>query len=161
MAPRSKGIPEQSSVVMPRLFCRDPASEIDFCVGALGAVELGSRTGADGQIAHALLQIGPDMLMIESEWPTLPSRAPTPNGSSPVVIFVYVTDVDAAVERSSARGAKVLIPAQDQFWGDRVAWIMDPSGHVWTLATRVEETTEAERADRWSRIANAQPDATD
>ncbi len=42
MASRAKGIPENSSVVMPRLVCRDPAAAIDFCVGALGAVELGT-----------------------------------------------------------------------------------------------------------------------
>jgi PhnB protein len=49
-------------------------------------------------------------------------------------------------------GAKVLIPAKDQFWGDRTAWVMDPSGHVWTIATRIEEPTEQERKDRWSNI---------
>ncbi len=152
MASRPKGIPADSSVVMPRLVCRDPAGAIDFCVGTLDAVELSRRLGPNGEVAHALLTIGPDMLMIEAEWPTLPSRAPAPDGSSPVVIFVYVPDVDEAVQRGVARGAEVLVPAANQFWGDRIAWIMDPSGHVWTLATRFEETTEAERAARWSDI---------
>jgi PhnB protein len=46
----------------------------------------------------------------------------------------------------------VLTPVQDQFWGDRIGWVMDPSGHVWTIATRIEETSEEERRDRWSRI---------
>jgi PhnB protein len=100
---------------------------------------------------HALLTIGGEMVMIESEWPTLPSRAPAPDGSSPVMIFVYVPDVDQALERAVARGAKLLIPAQNQFWGDRSALIMDPSGHVWTVATRIEETSAQERTDRWSR----------
>ena len=89
--------------------------------------------------------------MIEGEWPSLPSRAPASDGSSPVVIFLYVEDVDRVVERASALGAETLVPAQDQFWGDRIAWIMDPSGHVWTLATRVEETTPDERDQRWSK----------
>jgi PhnB protein len=48
------------------------------------------------------------------------------------------------------------VPAQDQFWGDRVAWIMDPSGHVWTIATRIEETDESERNARWTRIMEDQ-----
>jgi PhnB protein len=104
-----------------------------------------------------LLTIGGEMIMIESEWPTLPSRAPVPDGSSPVMIFVYVPDVDQALEKAVARGAKILIPAQDQFWGDRSALIMDPSGHVWTVATRIEETTAQERKDRWSRILS-EPD---
>jgi PhnB protein len=51
-----------------------------------------------------------------------------------------------------AGGAKVLIPVTNQFWGDRTAWVMDPSGHVWTIATRVEEPTEEERQARLSRI---------
>ena len=48
------------------------------------------------------------------------------------------------IERCVAGGAKVLMPVADQFWGDRIAWIMDPAGHVWTVATRIEETTEEE-----------------
>ena len=59
------------------------------------------------------------MIMIEAEWPTLPSRAPRPDGSSPVVIYVYVQDVDATVARAVAGGAQVLVPAQNQFWGDQ------------------------------------------
>ena len=147
-----QGVPDDSSVVIPRLVCRDPAAAIAFCAGVLGAVELNRRPGPDGTVAHALMTIGPAMIMIEGEWPTLPSRAPKADGSSPVVIFVYVTDVDKTVERAIAAGAQVLVPLQDQFWGDRIAWIMDPSGHVWTLATRIEYTTTQERTDRWSAI---------
>jgi PhnB protein len=148
---RVKGIPDNSSVVIPRLVCRDVAAAIEFCTNTFGAVNLGHRPGPDGKPAHALLTIGPAMIMIEAEWPNLTSRAPTPDGSSPVVIFVYVENVDKTVERAVAGGAKVLIPVQNQFWGDRIGWVMDPSGHVWTIATRVEETSEDERRDRWSR----------
>ncbi len=155
MATKVKGIPEGASVVIPRLVCRDPAAAIEFCANTFGAVERVRRPGPDGNIAHALMMIGPAMVMIESEWPTLTSRAPKPDGSSPVVIFVYVEDVDQTVERAVAGGATVLIPAQDQFWGDRIAWIMDPSGHVWTIATRIEETTEQERKDRWSNVQDS------
>ena len=150
MRRRVKGIPDGASVVIPRLVCRDPAAEMEFCASAFGAVERVRRPAPDGTVAHGLMTIGPAMVMIESEWPTLTSRAPKPDGSSPVVMFVYVDDVDQTVERAIAAGAKILIPAQNQFWGDRTAWIMDPSGHVWTIATRIEETTEQERKERWS-----------
>lgn len=56
------------------------------------------------------------------------------------------------VERATANGARLLVAAQNQFWGDRTAWIMDPAGHVWTIATRVEEPTPHERATRWSSL---------
>ena len=145
-----KAIPDGASVVIPRLVCRDPAAAIDFCVRTFGAVERGRRPGPDGTVAHAMMTIGPAMLMIEGEWPTLSSRAPQLDGSSPVVIYVYVENVDETVARAIANGARVLVPAQNQFWGDRIAWIMDPSGHVWTVASRIEETTVQERTDRWS-----------
>ncbi len=115
---------------MPRLYCRDIAAEIDFCKDTFGAVEKLRRPGQDGAIAHALMTIGPAMIMIEAEWPGLPSRAPNLDGSSPVVIFVYVADVDKAMERAVAGGASVLMPLADQFWGDRMGVMMDPSGHV-------------------------------
>ena len=137
---------------MPRLFCRDPVAEIEFCVATFDAVELNRRPGPDGGVAHALLTIGPAMFMIESEWPGLRNRAPQLDGSSPIALYVYVENVDDAVAKATTRGAQVIEPAANQFWGDRTAWIMDSQGHVWTIATRIEETSEAERQERLARI---------
>jgi PhnB protein len=147
-----KPIPDGVPVVMPMLVCGDAAAEIDFCKAAFGAVELVRRPGPDGTVAHALVTIGAAMVMIEGEWPTLASRAPKPDGSSPVVLYVYVEDVDSVIERAVAAGARVLLPVKNQFWGDRTGRIVDPSGHVWTVSTRVEETSSAEREQRWSGI---------
>ena len=147
-----KAIPEGVPVVMPMLVCRDAAAAIDFCKSTFDAVELVRRPGPDGNVAHAALTIGGAMIMIEAEWPTLASRAPQPDGSSPVVIYVYVEDVDKVTERAMAAGARVLLPAKNQFWGDRTSRIIDPSGHVWTISTRVEETSSSERQERWSSI---------
>jgi len=152
MTAKVKPIPDNSSVVIPRLFCRDVASEIDFCKTAFGAAELSRRPGPDGTPAHALLTISGQMLMIDAEFPTLPTRAPAQDGTSPVVIFVYVENVDQAIERAVAAGAKILIPVKDQFWGDRTGWIMDPAGHVWTVASRIEEATAEQRDERWEKI---------
>src|SRR4029450_11337116 len=69
-----KGIPEGASVIIPRLVCREPAAAIDFCIGAFDAVERVRRPDPDGGVAHAMLTIGPAMLMIEREGPTLSSR---------------------------------------------------------------------------------------
>src|SRR3984893_3318351 len=147
-----KPIPDGVPVMMPMLVCRDPAAAIDFCKTTFGAMETVRRPGPDGTVAHAALTIGGAMIMIEAEWPTLASRAPLPDASSPVVIYVYVADVDKVVERAVAAGAKVLLPVKNQFWGDRTGRILDPSGHVWTISTRIEETTSQERDKRWSNI---------
>lgn len=152
MAEHRNRLPEHTSIVMPRLVCRDAAAEMGFCVRAFDAEELNRRLGPDGTVVHGLLSIGGEMIMIEGEWPSLPSRAPVPDGSSPVVIFVYVPDVDATIERAVANGARILVPLQNQFWGDRIAWIVDPAGHVWTVASRIEDTTAEERTARWKQI---------
>ena len=78
--------------------------------------------------------------MFHGEFASLASRAPLPDGSSPVVIYLYVEDVDSVAERAVAAGGKILLPVANQFWGDRVGRFIDPSGHVWNIATRVEET---------------------
>ena len=147
-----KPLPEGASVLIPRLFCREPVGEIEFCKTVFGAVEIVSRPGPDGKVLHALLTISGAMIMIEAEVPSLPSRSPAPDGSSPVVMYVYVGDVDATVARAVAAGAKVLFPVADQFWGDRMGWVMDPAGHTWTIATRIEETSAELKDERWEDI---------
>jgi PhnB protein len=122
------------------LICRDGASEIEFCKSAFGAVELSRRAGEGGIVVHATLAIGGAMIMIHGEFSGLASRAPQPDGSSSVVIYLYVEDVDATIAQAVGAGAKVLIPAADLPWGDRTGRIVDSSGHVWNVATRVEST---------------------
>lgn len=148
MSKPSKGIPEGVPVVIPRLFCSDPVAEIEFCKAAFGAEERVRRAGPDGNVAHALVTIGPAMVMIEAEWPGVASRPPRLDGSSPVVLYVYVDNVDDTVARAVAAGSKIVLPIENQFWGDRIAWVMDPSGHMWTIASRIEETTEELRQQR-------------
>jgi PhnB protein len=129
--------PDGGRLVVPMLVCRDAASEIDFCKSALGATELSRRPAPDGSVVHATLSIGGALIMVHGEFPNLASRAPASDGSSPVVIYVYVDDADAVIDRAVAAGARILIPAADQFWGDRVGRIIDPAGHVWNVAAKL------------------------
>jgi PhnB protein len=124
--------------VIPMLVCRDAAAEVEFCETAFGAVEFSRRQAPDGAVVHATLKIGATMLMIHDESPHLASRAPQSDGSSSVVIYLYVEDVDNVIDRAVAAGAKVLLPAANQFWGDRVGRIIDPAGHVWNVAARIK-----------------------
>jgi len=157
MSSKVKPIPDDSSVLIPRLFCRDPGTELEFCKNVFGAVERVRRPGPNGGVSHALMTVGPAMIMIESEWPNFANRAPAPDGSSPVAIFVYVEDVDKATKQAVANGGKIITPPANQFWGDRICWIMDPSFHVWTVASRVEETTEDQRQERLKKLLAGLP----
>ena len=124
---------------VPMLVCSDASAEIEFCKAAFGAVELSRRAADDGSVTHATLGIGELLIMVHGETSHLASRAPLGDGSSPVVIYLYLEDVDGVVEWAVGAGARVLTPVADQFWGDRMARIMDPVGHVWNLASRVEQ----------------------
>jgi PhnB protein len=127
------------TLVIPMLVCRDAAAEIDFCKSAFGAVELSRRSGQDGTVVHATLAIGGAMIMVHGETPNLASRAPQADGSSSVVIYLYLEGVDAVIERAVVAGARILLPATNMFWGDRVGRIIDPAGHVWNVATHIEQ----------------------
>ncbi len=135
-------------VVIPMLVCLDAASEIDFCKTAFGAVERSRRSAPDGTVVHATLTIGEAMVMVHGEFPALASRAPQPDGSSPVVVYIYVEDADTVIEQAVAAGARVLIPAANQFRGDRVGRIIDPSGHVWNVAMRAPEASAVQMEQR-------------
>ena len=140
---KAKPQPNALRALIPMLVCRDGAAEIDFCKAAFGAVELSRRAGADGEVVHASLAIGDAMIMIHGEFPNLASRAPELDGSSSVVNYLYVEDVDTTVGLAVAAGAKILTPIVDFPWGDRTGRIIDPSGHVWNVATRAESAPEA------------------
>ena len=127
---------DQFRGVIPMLVCADPAAEIAFCKAAFDAEELSRRAGPDGAVIHALLKIGATLLMIHDVSPHLASRAPELDGSSPVVIYNYVSDADACVQQATAAGARLLMPVATMPWGDRVGRILSPSGHVWNIANR-------------------------
>src|SRR5687768_4147665 len=98
------------------LVCRDAAAEIHFCTAAFGAAELSRYAAPSGAVIHATLRIGGAMIMVHGEVPQLASRAPASDGASPVVIYLYLPDVDAAIERAKSAGARVLTPTTDMFW---------------------------------------------
>lgn len=118
------------------LVCSNASDEIKFCQRAFGAVELSRRKAKDGSVIHATIKINESLIMIHNESSHLASRAPQPDGSSSVVIYLYGEEVDIVIERAVAEGARVLLPAEEQAWGDRVGRIVDPSGHVWNIASR-------------------------
>lgn len=126
-------------MLIPMLVCTDPEAEIQFCKAAFGATELSRRAAQDGHVIHATLMIHQSLLMVHDVSSHLASRPPGQDGSSPVVTYLYGEEVDPVIERAIAAGARVLLPAEDQFWGDRVGRIMDPAGHVWNIAARLSD----------------------
>jgi PhnB protein len=136
----------------PHAVVKGAAQAVQFYVEAFGARELYRLSEPDGKIGHAELAIGDGKLMLADEYPDWGALSPSSIGGSPVSMHLYVDDVDAIVERAAALGATVLRQAKDEFFGDRVATLVDPFGHRWQLATRKEEVTPAEMQKRWNQM---------
>jgi len=136
-----KPIPEGYHSVTPYLIFSDAPAAIAFYKKALGAEEVMRMADPGGKVQHAEIKIGDSHIMLADEHPEIQALSPKTVGGSPVSIHLYVEDVDAAVERAVAAGAKLVRPVADQFYGDRVGGIEDPFGYRWFIATRKEDLT--------------------
>ena len=141
-------IPQGMHSVTPHLICAGAAKAIDFYVKAFGATESARLPGPDGRLMHAAVRIGDSTVMLVDEMPEWGALSPKSLKGSPVTIHLYVDDVDAFVERAVKAGAKVTMPVEDAFWGDRYGKLEDPFGHHWSVATPVREVSmeEAQKA---------------
>lgn len=147
-----RSIPEGYHSLTPTLVCKGAARAIDYYKEVFHAKEITRMTGPGNSIGHAELQIGDSRLMLSDEFPGMASApGPTPITSS--AICLYTDNVDAVFERAVKAGAKVEMPLDNQFWGDRFGKIRDPFGHQWALAQHVEDVAPAEmerRAKAWT-----------
>jgi len=136
-----KPIPDRMHTLTPHLICDGAAQAIDFYVRAFGAVELMRLPGPDGRLIHAAIRIGDSTLMLMDEFPQYGSLGPNALKGTPVVLHLYVEDVDAMVARAVAAGATLRMAVADMFWGDRYGQVLDPYGHLWSVATHVRDLT--------------------
>jgi PhnB protein len=149
----AKAIPEGMHSITPHIIVNGAAKAIDFYKKVFGAEMVGPpSTGPDGKIMHALLKIGDSHLMMADEFPKGCTRSPQSLGGTPVVLTLYVPDVDATWKKATDNGAKVVFPVSDQFWGDRYGQVQDPFGHVWALATHIEDLTPAQIEERAKEV---------
>jgi PhnB protein len=147
--PGAKPIPDGYRRITPFIVVEGAAEAMAFYAEAFGATERMRIPGPGGTIAHAEIEIGDSVVMVEDASPFMGTKAPPAGGSegSPTGLFLYVEDVDAVMARAEKLGATVKRPAEDQFYGDRDGHIVDPFGHHWTVATHVEDVP-AEEMDR-------------
>ena len=146
-----RAIPEGYHSLTPAIVCKGAARAIEFYKEVFHAKELNRMTGPNGSIGHAELQIGDSRLMLSDEFPGMAS-APGPNPITSNSLVFYTDNVDSVFDRAVKAGAKVEMPLQNQFWGDRYGKLRDPFGHSWGLAQHVEDVAPAEmerRSKEW------------
>ncbi|KUI39453.1 VOC family protein [Mycobacterium sp. GA-2829] len=134
-------------MLAPHLVVDDGAAAIDFYVKAFGATEKRRIPGPDGKLMHAEVEINGSVVMLADDFPEYndgKSSTPQALGGTPVTIHLQVTDVDGQFQRAVDAGATVVMPVEEQFWGDRYGMLRDPFGHLWSMGQPVREVSPEE-----------------
>jgi PhnB protein len=145
-------IPAGYHTITPFITVRGGAKAIEFYKQAFGATEVMRFEMPGGGVAHAEIEVSGSRVMLADEMPEWGNRGPETLGGATGGLCVYVPNVDEAFEKAVAAGAKVFKPVMDQFYGDRSGTVIDPFGHVWTLATHIEDVSIEEMQRRMAEM---------
>ena len=145
MATASPAIPDGFHAVTPHIMVSGAADAIEFYKQAFGAEEMlrMPMPGDPSKLMHAAIRIRDSIIMIADEFAGC--AAPASDGAAAqVTLHLYVADADATIAQAVAAGAKVTMPVDDAFWGDRYGQVEDPFGHHWSMATHVRDLSPEE-----------------
>ena len=147
-----KPIPDGYPRVSPYLCVDGAADAIKFYEKVLGAKERMHMPGPGGTIGHAEIELGDSVIMLSDEAPDMGARSPKAIGGTPVMISIYLEDVDAVFDAAIAAGATSLREPSDQFYGDRSGQFEDPFGHRWNISTHIEDVAPEEMEKRMAKL---------
>lgn len=152
--PKPNPIPDTYPRVTPCLVVQGAAKALEFYAAVFGATERMRFPGPGGTVAHAEIQIGDSVVIVEDEDTSRGTSGPPAGGlsGSPAFQFIYVEDADAVMARAVELGATMHRAPEDQFYGDRDGFIVDPFGHGWTIATHVEDVSPEEMTRRMAAL---------
>lgn len=133
--------------LFPYLCVADANAAIAFYCHVFGGSEKLRLVEPGGRIGHAEVDLGAGVIMLCEEYPEYDIRRPDAAAGTSVSLHLHVDDADAVIARAVAAGATVLMPAKDQFYGERSGVIRDPFGHRWNIGHAIE-TVGAEEMQR-------------
>ena len=152
MIQKANSVPPGYHTVTPYLLIKGASDAIAFYVQVFGAEEITRLTAPDGRIGHAEIRIGESTIMIADEHPEMDFLGPKSRGGTTVSLLIYVDNSDDTFNAALDAGATELRPMCDQFYGDRSGTVTDPWGHVWSIATRLEDISPAELKRRFEEL---------
>ncbi|MBC7966988.1 MAG: VOC family protein [Fuerstia sp.] len=152
MIEKVNSVPPGYHTVTPYLLIKGASDAIAFYGRVFGAEEITRLTAPDGRIGHAEIRIGESTIMIADEHPEMDFLGPQSRGGTTVSLLIYVDHADDIFNAALDAGATELRPMCDQFYGDRSGTVTDPWGHVWSIATRLEDISPAELKRRFEEL---------
>jgi PhnB protein len=139
----TNAIPAGYHTMTPSFTFKDSKKAIDFYKKAFGATVLDLFPALKGSgIMHAVLKMGDSLFMLGDEMPGPSPKSAETVGASPISLYLYVQDADAAFKQAIAAGATPVMPVADMFWGDRAGSLKDPFGYQWMVATHKRDMTK-------------------
>ena len=133
---------------IPHLIVNDGKAALKFYKEVFDAEEGDSMMEPNGaRLMHGEIVLEGHKLFLSDEFSEKEGgtcRMPQTLGGTSVRITLETSNADAIVERAVARGARVIMPLQDMFWGARYGKIRDPFGHEWGINQQLQERTAEE-----------------
>ena len=133
---------------IPHLIVSDGMAALEFYKEVFGGQEGDVMMEPEGKrLMHGEIVLDGHKLFLSDEFADkegVATRTPETLGGTCVRITLQTDHADEVVQRAVARGATVLMPLQDMFWGARYGKIRDPYGHEWGINQQLKEQTEAE-----------------
>ena len=149
-------LPKGFHTVTPALAVVGGVAALEFYRNAFGARELERQTTPDGRLIHGRIQIGDSMVIVSEVFAGSDKAAPSTVETTTVTLHIYSKEVEALWNRAVAAGAKVTMPLDDQYWGERYGHLLDPFGHHWSLSMPIRmSAAERERKRREAMSAFA------
>lgn len=146
-------IPANYRRVTPSLVVKGAKEAIKFYAEVFGATERARFSAPGDIIAHAEIEIGDSVIIIEDTYPGSSTKPPLLTDELvSSFLFIYVEDVDKVIEKAVKHGAKLKRPARNQLYGDRDGFVIDPFGHGWTIASHIEDVSSEEVAHRMEKM---------
>jgi len=132
----AKAIPDGYHTVTPYLMVKDAGRFIEFMSSVFNAKVTEQLKRPDGGIGHTEMRVGDSVIMLSE---AMGSHQPTP-----VMLYIYVDNVDTLFERAVRAGGEVVAKLEQQFYGDRAGGIKEPTGNTIWIATHVEDVAPDE-----------------
>ena len=151
--PRQPRIPRGFHTVTPSLAVDGGVAALEFYKNAFGAKELMRQTTPDGKLIHGRIRIGDSIVLLSDVFQGSDRTAPSMVETTTVTLHVYTTDVETLWNRAVAAGAKVTMPLENQYWGERYGHLVDPFGHHWSLSMPIRMSKAVKEAKRTEALA--------
>jgi len=138
----------QEDQFVPHLIVSNGLSALKFYREVFGAAEGHHMMAPDGKrLLHGELVLDAHKFFVSDEFTAAEGgscQTPETLGGTSVRVTLMTDDADGVFERAVARGAKVIMPLQDMFWGARYGQFLDPWGHNWGINQQLKEQTAEE-----------------